>query len=56
MIRLHEQSSKGAVGRGGMEGLRSIEDAERLINDVEKELENGAEIGFCLRRVSGRKT
>ena len=55
MLRLHEQSSKGAVERGGVEGLRTIQDAESLVEAVKKETENGAEIGVCLRRVIGRK-
>jgi benzoyl-CoA reductase/2-hydroxyglutaryl-CoA dehydratase subunit BcrC/BadD/HgdB len=55
MLRLHEQSSKGAVERGGVEGLRTIQDAESLVEAVKKETENGADIGICLRRVIGRK-
>ena len=55
MLRLHEQSSKGAVARGGVEELRSMEDAESLVNAVKKEVENGAEIGICLRRFIARK-
>jgi hypothetical protein len=47
IVRLHEQRSKGAVERDGVEGLRIIEDVERLINGV-KEAENGAEIGFWI--------
>lgn len=55
MLRLHEQSSKGAVARGGVEELRTIEDAENLVNAVKRVIENGAEIGICLRRFTARK-
>lgn len=55
ILRLHEQSSKGAVLRGGVEGLKTIEDAESLVDGVRKEVENGAQLGICLRRVIGRK-
>lgn len=55
MLRLHEQSSKGAVERGGVDGLRTMEDAESLVNAIRTEVEGGADIGISLRRFVGRK-
>jgi SAM-dependent methyltransferase len=56
MLRLHEQSAKGAVERGGVDGLKSMDDVDSLVSAMRNEVQAGADIGFCLRRVIGRKT
>lgn len=38
MLRLHEQSAKGAVARGGVDGLRTMEDVDKLVNAMKTEV------------------
>ena len=55
MLRLNETSLKGIVGRGGMEGLRTEEDVEEILQPIRKQVKEGMRMGFGARRVWGRK-
>ncbi|KAL9066504.1 MAG: hypothetical protein Q9157_007124, partial [Trypethelium eluteriae] len=55
MMRLHESSMKGAIVRGGVEGLRNEDDVEEVMRPIRKQIQEGLRLGFGIRRVWGRK-
>lgn len=56
IARVATQAAFGVVQKGGMEGLKTNEDAQRLVDQMRKDLEKpGQEISFDMKWVWGRK-
>lgn len=56
LVRVCTQAIFGIVEKGGIEGVKGGEDAQRLIDGVKEDLRSGTRAGFEMKWVWGRRT
>ncbi|KAF2088509.1 hypothetical protein K490DRAFT_22003, partial [Saccharata proteae CBS 121410] len=53
-LRVEDQGLHGMVARGGVEGMRTEEDAERALADLKRDMDNGVQCGIVYSWFWGR--
>jgi hypothetical protein len=49
------QTTSGLADKGGVEGLKAMEEASDLISAVERDFDGGCQVGLDMKWVWGRK-
>jgi hypothetical protein len=56
LVNALRQLLHGAVSKGGIDGMKTTEDVEALLDALNQDLTNGHQISFEIKQVWGRKS